>query len=321
MPAFVAGLQRNSALTTLDLSNNRISDLSGVRLCTVLRTHATLAQITLRDNELKEQTAQLLADITRTRKTLVKVNIDNNPISYKYVVEIRENTHKNLKLQGINRAPGLKKELQELRLLDNNVDEIVEKMQQLKGEEGALMEQIEKQKEKFEHYRVLEEAKTAQILKESEAVQLQKQSVLIELSKVLEEVKVMSSQAAEISGTMETRLWEDRVNAMHSELVRKEKECNSLKKNSIALRSQFTDKIDRMSEELRTQKANKKNLETSLLGLRKQVEIMRFELEQTALTLAGRTSLESDKLRGKVHAVIKSKKKKRAKKEAKETNA
>ena len=190
MSVFAAGLCRNSAVTTLDLSNNRISDQSGVLICAALRTHPTIAQLALKDNDLKEQTAQLLADMTRTRKNLVKVNVENNPISYKYVVEIRENVTANHKFQGENRAPGLLRELRELRLQDMNVEVLVDDMQRLKKEETSLLGQIERHKEKYEQLKTAEEAKTELVLQERRVVDGKMQQTMTEFYAVLQEIKV-----------------------------------------------------------------------------------------------------------------------------------
>ena len=116
------------------------------------------------------------------------------------------------------------------------------------------------------------------------------------------------------------KLWEDRLNAAHNELVKREREFNSLKNNSVAIRAQMVDKEGRMREELKMMRGNKKNLETSLLGLRKQVEVMKFELDQLVAMNPDRLPGNSDSqkiLKSTIHTVSKAKKKKKPKKDAK----
>ena len=325
--AFASGLSRNSALTVLDLSNNRITDRGGVVLCNVLRSHATISQIILRDNELREQTGQMLADMTRTRRRLVKISVENNPFSHKYVLEIRTNTATNLKSQGLSRTPGLLRELRELELQDTNVDAIVGEMQRLQAEESALLQQIELHKEKYAKYQVAEEAKTQVVLKEAEAVQKRTSQVADEFGAVNNTIKVRCRQQEDYAYHAELKTLEEKINSAHLELVRKEKERtrhpgNSLRAYSASCRSHFVERIDRLSEELRTQKQAKKQLETTLLGLRKQVEVLKFDIEQMAAERAEDEAVEEGKerktVKGRTHAAPRKKKKKKKKEEVKE---
>jgi len=277
MSRFADGLQRNSALQALDLSSNRLTDKAGVWLCSAVRSHMTLSQVLLRDNELKDETGQFLADLTRTHRQLVRISVENNPMSHRFMQEIRANVAANLKFQGLNRTPGLMRELRDLELQDTNVDVILNDIAALKKEESVLAEQIERHKDKYSQYQESEEAKTQSILKEAASIQAHKQQVLEVYYSVRQELR-----DEEISCLQAVKSWEDKITSAHLELVRKEKECNALKTYSHACRNQFVERLERLAEDLRNQKAAKRTLETSLLGLRKQVEVMKFDIENLA---------------------------------------
>jgi Ran GTPase-activating protein (RanGAP) involved in mRNA processing and transport len=271
------GLLRNSALQALDLSYNRLTDRAGTWIGSAIRTHSTLSQLLLRDNELKDESGQLFADLTRTHRQLVRISVENNPMSHRFMLEIRGNVAANLKFQGMNRTPGRMRELRELELQDTNVDVIINDITALKKEESGLLEQIERHKDKYSQYQEAEEAKTQAVLKESAAVQARRQLVLDEYYAVRQELR-----EEEIAGLQEAKKWEDKITSAHLELVRKEKECNALKAYSHSCRTQFIERLDRLAEDLKNQKAAKKTLETSVLGLRKQVEVMKFDIENLA---------------------------------------
>lgn len=277
MSHFAEGLQRNSALQALDLSYNRLTDRAGTWLCSAIRNHMTLSQVLLRDNELKDESGQFLADLTRTHRQLVRISVENNPMSHRFMLEIRANVAANLKFQGLNRTPGLMRELRELELQDTNVEVILNDIGALKKEESVLLEQIERHKDKYSQYQEAEEAKTHSVLKESASVQARKQQVMEVYYSIRQELR-----DEEIATLQAVKSWEEKITSAHLELVRKEKECNALKTYSHACRTQFVDRLERLTEDLKNQKAAKKTLETSLLGLRKQVEVMKFDIENLA---------------------------------------
>ena len=305
IPHLADGLQRNSALTILDLSGNRLTDKSGVKLCFSIRNHATLSQLFLKNNELRDETGQFLADLTRTQHRLVKVNVENNPMSHRFLLEIRANVATNVKLQGVNRTPGLKRELRELELQDTNIDAIMHEIRALKREETMLNEQIDRHRDKYTQYQETEETKTNAVLKDYESVQTRKKEVMEVYFTVKQELK-----DEEMKSLSEAKMWEERINALHVEVVRKEKERNALKAYSHACRTQFVERYERLSEDLKNQKAAKKTLETSLLGLRKQVEILKFEIENLAHR-PEEERLDSEPKERKAKAAARSKKRRR----------
>ncbi|CAF3573348.1 unnamed protein product [Adineta steineri] len=78
---YLAGsLKNNTALTTLILSNNQITEKGAQHLADALKNNTTLTTVDLTFNQIGDKGAQHLADSLRNNATLTTLDVSNNEI-------------------------------------------------------------------------------------------------------------------------------------------------------------------------------------------------------------------------------------------------
>ena len=280
MAAFATGMERNSALVHLDLSNNKISDKGGVLLCNALKRNGVLQRLNLKDNEFHDLAGQVLAEVTRKQSNIVKVTIENNPISYKYANEIRSNLVLNGRVRVRSQAPMILRQLRELEMMDYDVTHIERDMQYQLAEQRKAEDQLEKQKEKFAQMKEQEEQKTLTIVEELQQVKQTKLERGMEYQNLLAEMSV-----ERVSCDEHYKALDDKLSEIAAEVYKTTKERNPhsvqlLKRTYAERRSQSTLQVARLNEDLERER-NKKNMqEMTLQALLKQIEGTKAEIEQ-----------------------------------------
>lgn len=277
--ALAAGLEKNSALKLLDLSSTRLNDKAVAVLCEAIWTHTSLAQLLLKDNDIRDRGAALLADLTRVRRKMTKLTIENNSVSFKYVAEIRSNLLGNAKFHEMSRIPQLRRELNCVSKCDLSMSTLAQNFTHVQSEMKALNSQVEHERRRAQQTKQQEEAKYQLLLVEGERVRQKHQKVTRELQVFRGEIEVGPRQEEQlVAKKLETEV-ESQLAQLLADLKSRQHHCAALRSAGCEARQSFSRQLEGAAQLLSNAKADKRSVEMSLAGLRKQVELIRLELE------------------------------------------
>jgi len=272
--ALAAGLKKNSALKQLDLSNTRLSDDAVAVLCEAIWTHTSLAQLLLKGNDIRDRGAALLVDLTRVRRKMTKLTVENNSISFKYVAEIRSNLLGNAKFHEVNRIPQLRRELSHISKCDLPMSALMQNFTNVQNELKTLNSQVEHEKRRMKQVKQQEENKLKLLLAEAESVRQRYQKVTRELQALRDETEEEQRTGKNQEINLESQLAQ-----LLADLKSRQRHCTALRSAGCEARLSFNRQLEGATQLLTNAKADLRTSEMSLAGMRKQVELVRLEVE------------------------------------------
>lgn len=179
-------LAENRTLTHIDLSYNLVQDTCD--LANLLKQNKTLRTINLKENKIKEKSGPLLVEATKINTILVKFNLESNHIDLKHLASIKNNLKKNQEIYFKTKKPNLIKEIEKLQNSHKEIQPVFDEVDRKKNEKAAILEKIQKLKEKVPEIKEKEEKKIIELKNNYKLCREKSLALSIELEKLLHEI-------------------------------------------------------------------------------------------------------------------------------------